>query len=57
MNVMRALIKSSVVDTMTFVAMMLGFTLLLTGFFLEEWQLLAVPGLCFLLPSLVYGMR
>jgi hypothetical protein len=46
-----------VLDVATFAGVTAGLSLLICSFFFPNLQFLAVPGLLFLVPSLVYGLR
>ena len=54
---MSSLAESSVLDTATFLGLMLGLGLLVVSYFFQDLRFLAVPALIVLFPSLIYGMR
>jgi hypothetical protein len=56
-NVMRVDLESRAIQTMVFPGMLLGFALLLVGFFGEGKELVAVPGLALTFAGLLYGLR
>ena len=53
----KAVLGSVRLETLTFVGLLGGLALLLVAYFAQDLRLVAIPGLALLFPSLIYGMR